>query len=131
MSNKKPHPLPNTALRQILGGFGQFMTWAHSDSTLLQQVETSLTLLHRKVDTLMATVKELSDKLDETTTAISRIGAEEVQQTAELKRLRDLLAQGGTITAADLDPLLLKAQTIVDALKLIDDVDIPNDPTNG
>ena len=75
----------------------------------------------------MATVKELNDKWDEAIAAISRIGAEEVKQTAEIKRLRELVAGGGTITEADLDPLLAKSTAIVDALKAIDDVDIPNE----
>jgi len=133
MSKKAPHQerTKTIRIRRLFDALDHFVSHTHSDSTRLQQVEASLTLLHRKVDTLMATIKQVSDKLDEATAALTRIASEEVKQTTEIKRLRDLLAQGGAITEADLEPLLTRSTAIVDALSAIDDVDIPNDPTNG
>lgn len=69
----------------------------------------------------MATVEQVQGVLDSVEPVIDAVAADEAKQAAEIQRLKDVIAAGGTITEAQLDPLLERANSIkarVDALDL-------------
>lgn len=76
----------------------------------LRTVLESLYSLHRKVDHLMADLTALNAAMDE-------LASEEGSVVTELQRLSAIIAEGGSVSQADIDAVTAKVQSVSQGLK--------------
>lgn len=72
----------------------------------------------------MAKLEDVQAVLDSIPPVLQNIVADEAKQAADIQALKDQIAAGGTITEAQLDPLLERANAIKAAADAID-VSVP------
>ncbi len=85
---------------------------------------TILGEIYERGEIIMAKIDDVQAALDAIPPVLDAIAADEAKQAAEIQSLKDIIAAGGTITEAQLDPLLARANEIkarVDAI----DVSVP------
>ena len=68
----------------------------------------------------MAKLDELQAALDAIPPVLDSIVADEAKQASEIQALKDIIANGGTITEAQLDPILARANEIKAKVDAID-----------
>jgi predicted nucleic acid-binding Zn-ribbon protein len=100
----------------------------HPKVTLLT-LHRAIREIAQKQETIMATVQELKDAITQLATDIAAEKAE-VQALldalkAQVKALQDQIAQGGTITTADLDPVLAAITGLQTGVKDISEPTVP------
>ena len=69
---------------------------------------------------IMAGVQQLDEKVESITKLVGKVGVDVGTTKTEIQQLKDLIAQGGTITEAQLDAPLAKLTAIESALTDLD-----------
>ena len=86
----------------------------------LFELGEQISLIHGKGETIMATLQDITDKLAAIPPVLSAIAADEQGLKDQIQALKDQIAAGGTITEAQLDPILAQADAILLSLQGID-----------
>ncbi len=81
---------------------------------------TILGEIYRREGTIMAKLDDVQAALDAIPPVLDAIAADEAKQATEIQALKDIIAAGGTITEAQLDPLLARANEIKARVDAID-----------
>ncbi len=107
-----------------------------SDSSVVTVVKLFLNLIQEhwkdflsrinKLEHQMAKLTEVQAKQAEaiaaTQAAVARVVEDNTAQNVEIQRLKDQIASGEPVTAADLDGLVASNQTIIDTMNALDPI---------
>ena len=91
----------------------------HDPDPRLDQILTLLKALTAQEKHIMATVTSIKQLVTELDTETNDVAAKVDAQSAEIKRLSDLIAAGGTVTQADLDAISDGLTPISERLKVL------------
>mgnify|MGYP001463891271 CR=1 FL=1 len=86
----------------------------------LFELGEQISLIHGKGETIMATLQEITDKLAAIPPVLDAIVADEQGLRDQIAALQAQIAAGGTITEAQLDPILAQADAVLARLQAID-----------
>lgn len=85
----------------------------------LQRIEASLAELHRKVDLVMAKVKDVETLLDQVNTVTNTIAAKVTAEQAEIAALKAQIATGTPVSQEQLDAIAARLGTVATSLEAI------------